>query len=667
MSNKFYTVEKIHELLTKYDASIVSYISSLSNGKGLSIYNNYSELPNNLTEDTVAYCKNDYIQTIIDETDGSTIEYKFSKGIYIYDNIGKTWKLYSGDQNLEQIEILLSDYMDKATFASEVNEGNVKIADKALKIDNIERAQPEQYYGKNTLGEIGFHYFPINPTTVPDTEQRYINQAISNQVYIINSAIDLNNTKLFIQCLKTVDGLKNISANIDIFNKLNIDSYYYNNDCIEFDNDNVHIKNNYEIKFNNSTTSDYNYESDIIKKDDFIEPIVFIENQSKSLVPNMTSNITPYPYSASCSSYESSSYLYEAYKAFNDYDGSWCCAPYDQNPYIMIDFGDYIEFNRISILAPHTYGSVNALEQSIRNCNFDYYDDVLADWVTVYTVGDMIYEQDVYHDYYMNGTIKCKKFRFIKYNNTLKYMSARHIKFYNDQKILVKYNDNLYNIVDNKLELTSNDFNNYFNIHELNGVELFDKFTLISNINTSYYISSIKSNQELIVPVMDLFTNIIDNIINIKSFASPYDTQSIKIAFTMDSGLTWNTYNDNGIEDLNINIPLKPYDEFTEDEINEWDNAKNIINTSGIGISDLTNLTNIDFNNLNMNSIRFAYVLNIANTSDICELQRTQITYDETSSYKVMKDSEVDINILNRQIKITPFIDNSCIKVNILS
>ena len=86
MSNKFYTVEKIHELLTKYDASIISYISTLSNSKGISIYNNYSELPNNLTEDTVAYCENDYVDNT--DVDNPII---YTKGFYFYNSLN--WEL----------------------------------------------------------------------------------------------------------------------------------------------------------------------------------------------------------------------------------------------------------------------------------------------------------------------------------------------------------------------------------------------------------------------------------------------------------------------------------------------------------------------------------------------------------------------------------------------
>ena len=289
MSNKFYTVEKIHELLTKYDASIISYISTLSNGKGFSIYNNYSELPNNLTEDTIAYCKNDYI----DNTDvDNPITYK--SGFYIYNNDSSIWEyIKTSGADSSELESLLDNKVDKedgkglstndftnedkhllansmlkSDYVSEINEGNVKVADKSLKIDGVEEIQAGQYYGKNNLGEVGFHYLPINPTTVPETEQRYISPAVAENVYIIDSNIDLDDTKLYIQCLKTVEGLQDVILNINIFTTEYCDNYYYDTENVIIDK-NMRIKTKFECNMS-FIEADNIYESDEINKSEFI-------------------------------------------------------------------------------------------------------------------------------------------------------------------------------------------------------------------------------------------------------------------------------------------------------------------------------------------------------------------------------------------------------------
>ena len=60
MVDKYYTSEEIHELITKYNTKIIKLINdNKSEGNGLAIYEEYSKLPTDLTENSIAYCKND--------------------------------------------------------------------------------------------------------------------------------------------------------------------------------------------------------------------------------------------------------------------------------------------------------------------------------------------------------------------------------------------------------------------------------------------------------------------------------------------------------------------------------------------------------------------------------------------------------------------------------
>ena len=70
MSNKYIKLEN----LGYYDGKIKEYISNnIGTGNGVAIYDDYSKLPTDLTEDTIAYCKNDYV----DNTDvDNSITYK---------------------------------------------------------------------------------------------------------------------------------------------------------------------------------------------------------------------------------------------------------------------------------------------------------------------------------------------------------------------------------------------------------------------------------------------------------------------------------------------------------------------------------------------------------------------------------------------------------------
>ena len=85
------------DLLTFYDGKIKEYIDGkTTNGKGIEIYDNYSNLPNDLLEDTIAYCKNDYT----DNTDiNNTVVY--NSGLYVYIFSETKWNYI----NKEQFEI----------------------------------------------------------------------------------------------------------------------------------------------------------------------------------------------------------------------------------------------------------------------------------------------------------------------------------------------------------------------------------------------------------------------------------------------------------------------------------------------------------------------------------------------------------------------------------
>ena len=62
MSDKFIKLEN----LAYYDGKIKEYISNnIGGNNGVAIYDDYSKLPTDLTEKTIAYCENDYVDNPI--------------------------------------------------------------------------------------------------------------------------------------------------------------------------------------------------------------------------------------------------------------------------------------------------------------------------------------------------------------------------------------------------------------------------------------------------------------------------------------------------------------------------------------------------------------------------------------------------------------------------
>ena len=240
-------------------------------------------------------------------------------------------------------------------------------------------------------------------------------------------------------------------------------------------------------------------------------------------------------------------------------------------------------------------------------------------------------------------------------------------------RTLIKFDNKYYTIENDNLVEITNEITSQLIIDR--GVTLYtltekqsllpDKFKLISYRDNTFNIRATKSHKELVVTSSDFLTTVQSNIDFFDAVGTTDSGTSIKVTFSIDGGATWKTY-DTEFRDLSVTIPLKPYNELTEEELNQWNNARDVISEQGI---DVANLSKIDFNSLSMDKIRFAYVFNIENANNNCKLNSTKMTYDEKPPYRLMKDNEVDIDIneIDKKIIITPHITTPEIKVNISS
>lgn len=235
-------------------------------------------------------------------------------------------------------------------------------------------------------------------------------------------------------------------------------------------------------------------------------------------------------------------------------------------------------------------------------------------------------------------------------------------------KHLIKSNGNFYTIEENNLveiteEITSDLIKERgisVNILTANQSLLPDKFKLVSRKDNTFNINAIKSQKELIV-ASDSFNTTVQSNIDFFDVIRITDTgTSIKVAFSIDNGATWKTY-DTQFKDLSITIPNKPYEELTQEELVQWNNARDIISEQGI---DTSNLSNIDFNTLNMEKIRFAYVLSINSKDDKCCTSQLKWQFDSKGTMKSMTSDELEIELLQDSIKVTPKISSDMIKIN---
>ena len=278
MSNKYIKLEN----LAHYDSKIKEYISNnIGVGNGVAIYEDYSKLPTDLTEKTIAYCENDYADTISTTT--------YDKGFYFYNTDISKWKLITinVDVDLSELEEALNkiddmatqndlkDYLDKDTYMSEINEGNVKSADVANSIKGVELAKPYQFFGVDATGETKFQYLPIQgdgQVTQGNFEQRKIVDAKANDIYEIGSLNGLDEFKIFVQAYTEIKGRQDIVGTIKGFDIEHKDRFYYNNN-IEFDKNGCSIKKTYGYKIEEN--GDGFYETEIINPKEYIEIVSF--------------------------------------------------------------------------------------------------------------------------------------------------------------------------------------------------------------------------------------------------------------------------------------------------------------------------------------------------------------------------------------------------------
>lgn len=194
-------------------------------------------------------------------------------------------------------------------------------------------------------------------------------------------------------------------------------------------------------------------------------------------------------------------------------------------------------------------------------------------------------------------------------------------------------------------------------------IEKFDNFRIVTDLKQDYNIMSLYSNKELIVANDDIVTSMAEKIDYFNIIANETGNGLIKLAFSIDKGITWKTYNGAEFIDLSCNIPLKNYIDLTEEELILWNAAKEEIYSNGV-TTELFN--SIDFNLLNAKTVRFAYVLSRLTCSDTSETSQLDWQFDAKGSMRKMTDSEHTVDVYEHSIKVTTLIDNQLIKTNII-
>ena len=237
-----------------------------------------------------------------------------------------------------------------------------------------------------------------------------------------------------------------------------------------------------------------------------------------------------------------------------------------------------------------------------------------------------------------------------------------------NNKYYIKQDDKYYNIKESTYNSETSMYNSVdinsdpgFDIHELlynaalnsetfTPLSKFGKFKIVSKVNHSLHISNniLAKPTGMIVTVSPISLKKYAIIYSITANATLNGNATIKYAFSFDNGATWKTYSSEW-ESLNIDIPLKAYNELNDSEMQKWNTARDTILSSGI---DGGILSHINFNN-NKNML-IAIVIKQEKILDTAILNSLSINYDGLEEYERLKDTEYTLKFCGDTITITP-------------
>lgn len=197
-----------------------------------------------------------------------------------------------------------------------------------------------------------------------------------------------------------------------------------------------------------------------------------------------------------------------------------------------------------------------------------------------------------------------------------------------------------YDATNNKLvEVTDIDsvFTNYTGIKDLNKIIPFipsfsEGWKIVSNKNFNLKVDALKLNQEMITTLEPLNMRPYDVIHNITGDYVIENNGVIKFIFSFDKGSTWKTYDVNNSEwnDVNVDIPIKLYENFADEDKTNWNDATNTILSDGISVQ---NLGNVDFQSVKTGKLMFSVAFSRPTYADTCTLKGLNINYDGVETY----------------------------------
>lgn len=400
------------------------------------------------------------------------------------------------------------------------------------------------------------------------------------------------------------------------------------------------------------------------------------------LISPLTSNTSNSFITLSSTDYNAS---YPAYKAFNGTNANeadcWLSSSIDPR-YLQVGFGDFVYLDGLIFTSRNTSTPANVL-------NSDY--DVFASndnisWKKIITFGSPT--QSNTDKQIIFPKVRCKYIKLVPIFTGS--VAIGELNFYSVEEFYaIKQNGRYYSFNPAQYDSTTKMFKEITvdNIKMgettegilaekycltspmTDGVETFraidkfdDSFQIVSIKNSNTSVNGIKSTRQMVLAKSDFSIRLAEHIDNFTPLYTLTDKCSIKMVVSIDGGKTYLTTTDLGVTWSTV-IDTTTVVLSTIGDIN-WSFAREAIYDHGFNISDLSN---INFNTLstNIQTMRFAYVLDIDSVAGQAVNTSLQWQFDARGVMKKMSDSEIDIEQNQYEITVTPKADMGLLKVNV--
>ena len=364
------------------------------------------------------------------------------------------------------------------------------------------------------------------------------------------------------------------------------------------------------------------------------------------ITPDMTSNTTPVPYVASCSSYYKNNGMYNAFAAFDNefvtYGWATNCVP---QGWVKLDFSKNTTINGVMMYIRTYSGRDNT--PNVFTIEGSYDDET---YNTIKSCSDITWEdtkqkffkfdKPINYRYYRITVTKSNKGDSEDYIDIAELRYLQEVPYYlikdNTSNKYYTYNNDSKSLeeVPDKSIINTNRKNCIADITSILPLlsELSSDLTIISNNNDTLNVNGIKVDKSMIATMEPLSMAAYETIHNITADYTTENNGAIKLIFSFDKGNTWKTYDvsTNVWNTVSVNIPSKLYDNFTSEEKSNWDSARDIILSDGISVQ---NLGNVVFSTETIKTLMFAVAFSRPTYADTCTLRGLNIKYDGVVTY----------------------------------